>query len=135
MAALEPPKPGKSGASSAKWGSVGVSSAVYGKGIKVLGIEAIGAVAFEGAVDLIPEIVAGQRDAALGQRRDLGEERVGNGAPLVMREAVLGWPPVVEAEATVRAGKRGLDAGDAGLSFIGYSLLRPGSKFFNHPAW
>ena len=41
----------------------------------------------EGAVDLVPQIIAGQRDMAPGQRRDLGEKRIGDRGPLVVDEA------------------------------------------------
>ncbi len=57
---------------------------------EVLGIEAISAdwaVAFEGVVNLVPQVVAGERDMAPGQRCDLGEKRIGDSGSLVMHEA------------------------------------------------
>ncbi len=57
---------------------------------EVLGIEAVGAdwtIAFEGAVNLVPQIVAGERYMAPRQWCDLGEQRTGDGGALVVDEA------------------------------------------------
>jgi len=48
---------------------------------EALWIEAVGSdgtEAFEGLVNFVPEVIAGERDMAPGQRGDLGEELVGN---------------------------------------------------------
>jgi len=46
-----------------------------------------GTKAFEGLVNLVPEVIAGERDMAPGQRGDLGEELVGDVDALSLYEA------------------------------------------------